>query len=155
VLAWPQEGIHSSWARCREYAMSLKLIFVASLMATFVGWYVLSFIPGRTPRGILRATLFALQSELFFAGALANLVLCQWATRARAARPFLTPLAFAAPALLAASPIVSLVLVHRGGHRWLGGDPTRRGLGCARHLRPPNSSTHCFEPTPPPPRRLT
>ena len=40
--------------------MSLKLIFAASLVATFVAWYVFSLIPGRTPRGILRATFIAL-----------------------------------------------------------------------------------------------
>ena len=40
--------------------MNLKLIFAASLVATFVGWYVCSLAPGRTLRGILRATLIAL-----------------------------------------------------------------------------------------------
>ncbi len=40
--------------------MSLKLIFAASLVAAFVAWYVCSLIPGRTPRGILRATFIAL-----------------------------------------------------------------------------------------------
>ena len=40
--------------------MSPKLIFAASLMATFVAWYICSLIPGRTPRGILRAAFIAL-----------------------------------------------------------------------------------------------
>jgi len=43
-----------------ENAMSLELIFAASLVTTFVAWYVCSLIPGRTPRGILRATFIAL-----------------------------------------------------------------------------------------------
>jgi hypothetical protein len=41
-------------------AMNLKLIFAASLIATFVAWYICCLIPGRTPRGILRATFIAL-----------------------------------------------------------------------------------------------
>ena len=40
--------------------MSLNLILAASLVATFVAWYVCSLIPGRAPRGILRATFIAL-----------------------------------------------------------------------------------------------
>ncbi len=40
--------------------MNLKLIFAASLIATFAAWYVCCLIPGRTPRGILRATFIAL-----------------------------------------------------------------------------------------------
>lgn len=40
--------------------MSLEIIFAASLVATFFAWYVCSLIPGRTPRGILRATFIAL-----------------------------------------------------------------------------------------------
>jgi len=40
--------------------LSLKLIFAVSLVATFVAWYVGSLIPGRTPRGITRATFIAL-----------------------------------------------------------------------------------------------
>ena len=40
--------------------MNLKLIFAASLLATFVAWYLCSLIPGRTPRGILRAIIIAL-----------------------------------------------------------------------------------------------
>ena len=40
--------------------MNLKLIFAASLLATFVAWYLCSLIPGRTPRGILRAMIIAL-----------------------------------------------------------------------------------------------
>jgi len=207
--------------------MSLKLIFAASLVATFVGWYVCGFIPGRTPRGIVRAALIALlcspglvighgfavvpslfalavqpsiftlspmlvvwaialgiifgvpalrnhrtawppaaeeifltaypakfvflgliaavlmsalvyadhqrgvwvmvlQYGLFFTGALVNLVLCQWATAARAARPFLTPLAFAAPALLAAAPIVPLIWYTGGVIGGLVGSGRRR-----------------------------
>ena len=40
--------------------MSLQLIFAASLVATYIAWYVCSLIPGRAPRGILRATFIAL-----------------------------------------------------------------------------------------------
>ena len=39
--------------------MSPELIFATSLVATFVAWYVCSLIPGRPPRGILRATFIA------------------------------------------------------------------------------------------------
>lgn len=40
--------------------MSLALIFAASLVAAFVVWYACSMIPGRMPRGILRAAFIAL-----------------------------------------------------------------------------------------------
>ncbi len=40
--------------------MNLALIFAVSLVATFVTWYVCSLIPGRVPRGIVRATFIAL-----------------------------------------------------------------------------------------------
>lgn len=40
--------------------MNLKLIFAASLVTTFLGWYVCGLIPSRTTRGVLRATLIAL-----------------------------------------------------------------------------------------------
>ena len=39
--------------------MSLKLIFAGSLIVTFVAWYACNPIPGRLPRGILRATIIA------------------------------------------------------------------------------------------------
>jgi len=44
--------------------------------------------------------VIALKYGLFFAGALINLTLCYWATRVKHARSLLTPLFFAAPALL-------------------------------------------------------
>jgi len=194
--------------------LNLKLIFAASLVATFVGWYVCSLAPGRTLRGILRATLIALlcspgiivghgfavvpslfalyvQPSIFtlgpllvvwvialgiifgvpalrnhrsawppsakdiilrayapkffffgvivavlmlaliysdqqrtlwvvvlkygllFAGAIVNLTLCYWATRVKQAKPFLTPLFFSAPTLLATAPTVPFM--------WYGG----------------------------------
>jgi len=205
--------------------MSLKLIFAASLISTFVAWYVCCLIPGRTPRGILRATfiallcspgiivghgfavvpsLFALYVQpsiftlgpmlvvliitlgiifgvpalrnhssawpptaediflrayapkfvffgivsavlmlaliytnqqramwvislkygLFFAGALINLTLCYWATRVKQARPLLTPLFFAAPALLMTAPTVSFM--------WYGGGAIGGLIGSGR-----------------------
>ena len=205
--------------------MSLKLIFAASLVATFVAWYVCSLIPGRTPRGILRATfiallcspgiiighgfavvpsLFALYVQpaiftfgpmlavwiiamgvifgvpvlpnhrstwppsaediflrayapkfvffgvivamlmqaliysdqrralwvvalkygLFFAGAVVNLTLCYCATRTKRARPFLTPLFFSAPILLATAPTVPFM--------WYGGGAIGGLIGSGR-----------------------
>lgn len=190
--------------------MSLILIYAASLVGTFVAWYVCSMIPDRTARGILRATFIALlcspgivvghgfavvptlfalsvqpsvftfgpmlvvwiialgvifgvpalrndRSEwppsarevflgvyaakfvffgvvaamlmqaivyadhrrslwmvtlkygLFFAGAVVNLALCYWATRAKQAKPFVTPLLFAAPTLLVTAPTVAFM----------------------------------------------
>lgn len=181
--------------------MNLELIFAASLIATFAAWHLCSLIPGRMPRGILRAaiiallcspgiivghgigvvpSLFALYVQpsvwtlgsmlvvwvivlglifgvpalrndrstwppstediflrayvpkfiffgviaavlmaalihhypwrvpwvmalkygLFFVGAVVNLTLCYWATRAKQAGPFLTPIFFAAPIVL-------------------------------------------------------
>jgi len=205
--------------------MSLELIFAASLVATFVAWYVCSLIPGRTPRGILRATfiallcspgiivghgfavvpsLFALYVQpaiftfvpmlavwiialgvifgvsalrnhrstwppsaediflrayapkfvffgvivamlmqaliysdqrralwvvalkygLFFAGAVVNLTLCYWATRTKRARPFLTPVLFSAPILLATAPTVPFM--------WYGGGAIGSLIGSGR-----------------------
>lgn len=40
--------------------MGLKLIFAASLVMTFVAWYACIPLPGRTLRGIFRATIIAL-----------------------------------------------------------------------------------------------
>ena len=37
--------------------MNLTLIYAASLMATFVAWFLCIRVPGRIPRGILRAML--------------------------------------------------------------------------------------------------
>ena len=208
-----------------ENAMNLKLIFAASLIATFVAWYVCCLIPGRTPRGILRATfiallcspgiiighgfavvpsLFALYVQpsiftlgpmlivwvialgiifgvpalrnhsstwppsaediflrayvpkfvffgivsavlmlaliytdqqramwvialkygLFFAGALINLTLCYWATRAKQAKPLLTPLFFAAPALFMTAITVPFM--------WYGGGAIGGLIGSGR-----------------------
>ena len=53
--------------------------------------------------------VLVLQHGLVFGGAVINLALCRWATRARKARPFVTPLAFALPAFLAAPPVVPLI----------------------------------------------
>jgi hypothetical protein len=205
--------------------MSLELIFAASLVATFVAWYICSLIPGRKPRGILHATfiallcspgiiighgfavvpsLFALYVQpsiftlgpilvvlvialgvifgipalrnhrsvwppsaediflrayapkfvffgvvaavlmlaliyadqrralwvvtlkygLFFAGAVVNLTLCYWATRTKRARPFLTPLFFSAPTLLATAYTVPFM--------WYGGGAIGGLIGSGR-----------------------
>jgi hypothetical protein len=40
--------------------MNLQLIFAVSLVVTFLAWYICGVIPGRMPRGVLRATLIAL-----------------------------------------------------------------------------------------------
>jgi len=214
--------VHSPY---RENAMSLELTFAASLVAAFFAWYVCSLIPGRTPRGILRAafiallcspgiivghgfavvpSLFALYVQpsiftlgpmlvvwllvlglilgvpslrnhhsawppsaediflrayapkfvffgivaavillallysdkrhalwvvalkygLFFAGAGVNLTLCYWATRAKQAKPFLTPLFFSTPALLAAAYTVPFM--------WYGGGAIGGLIGSGR-----------------------
>ena len=206
-------------------AMNLKLIFAASLIATFVAWYVCCLIPRRTLRGILRATfiallcspgiiighgfavvpsLFALYVQpsiftlgpmlivwvialgiifgvpalrnhsstwpssaediflrayvpkfvffgivsavlmlaliytdqkramwvialkygLFFAGAVINLTLCYWATRVKHARPLLTPLFFAAPALFMTAITVPFM--------WYGGGAIGGLIGSGR-----------------------
>ena len=205
--------------------MSLELTFAASLAATFAAWYVCSLVPGRTPRGVLRAmfiallcspgiiighgfavvpSLFALYVQpsiftlgpmvivwiialaiifgipalrnhrstwppsaedvflrayapkfvffgivvaalmvamihsdqrrtlwvvalkygLFFAGAVVNLSLCYWATRSKQARPFLTPLFFSAPTLLATAPTVPFM--------WYGGGAIGGLIGSGR-----------------------
>jgi len=207
--------------------VSLTLILAASLLATFALWYVCSVIPGRTLRGIARATtiallcspgilvghgfavvpsLFALGVQpsiftlasmfvvwaialgvvlgvtalrthrtswppsaeeiflaaypakflffgfiatlalraqifanqqyalwdivikygLFFGAAVVNMTLCQWATRRKQARPLVTPLAFATPALLAASPTVPFVWYAGGAIGGLIGSGRRR-----------------------------
>lgn len=56
---------------------------------------------------------FALQYGLFFAGAVVNLALCYWATRAKQARPFLAPVFFAAPVFAVSGAIVPFL--------WYGG----------------------------------
>ena len=229
ALFFPEEGekaltlfLHAPWW---ENTMSLKLILAASLIAAFVAWYVFSLIPGRTPRGILRATLiallcspgiivghgfavvpslFALYAQpsiftlcpmlivwvialgiifsvpalrnhssawpllakdiflgayalkfvffgvvaavlmlaliysdqrrtlwvvalkygLFFAGAMVNLTLCYWASRAKQASPFLTPLFFSVPMLFATAPTVPFM--------WYGGGAIGGLIGSGR-----------------------
>jgi hypothetical protein len=207
--------------------MSLTLIFAASLLAAFALWYVYSVIPGRTLRGIARATtiallcspgilvghgfaivpsLFALRVQpsiftlaamlvvwvialavvfgvtalrnhrtpwppsadeilltaypakfvffgfiaamvlralifanqqhavwvivikygLFFGAAVVNMTLCQWAARKKQAKALVTPLAFAAPALLAASPTAPFVWYAGGAIGGLIGSGRRR-----------------------------
>jgi hypothetical protein len=53
--------------------------------------------------------VIVLQYGLFFVGAMINLTLCRWATGAKQARPFVTPLAFAMPAFLVAPAVVPLI----------------------------------------------
>jgi hypothetical protein len=62
---------------------------------------------------------------LFFANALFNLAICYWAVRLKRADALLTPLLFAAPALLVAAPTVALMWYGggvigglTGGERW-------------------------------------
>lgn len=57
--------------------------------------------------------MIALQYGLFFAGAAANLALCDWATRVKQARLILTPAFFAAPIFLVSGAVVPLL--------WYGG----------------------------------
>jgi hypothetical protein len=205
----------------------LEFIFAASLMATFVLWYVCDLIPARAPRGLARATIIALLCSpgilvghgfavvpslfalyvqpsiftlasiltvwvialaivfgvprlrdrrgswppsaeeiilsaypakfvffgfvaalmfqallfanlprsvwftvlkygLFFGAAVVNLLLCQWATRRKQARPLMVPLAFAVPALLSASPTAPLVWYAGGAIGGLVGSGRRR-----------------------------
>lgn len=66
----------------------------------------------------------ALKYGLFFAGAAANLTLCYWATRAKQAKPLLTPLLFSAPALLATAPTVPFM--------WYGGGAIGGLIGSGR-----------------------
>lgn len=200
--------------------MNPELVLAASLVTTFVAWYGCGLIPGRVPRGILRATIIALlcspgiiighgfgvvpslvalqvqpsvftfgamllvwivalgvvfgvpalrnhrtawppsnediflsahapkflffgvvvallmqallesdhrrdiwvetlQYGLFFLGAVLNLALCYWATRAKQARPFLAPIYFAAPVFVVAGPAVPFL--------WYGGGVTASG----------------------------
>lgn len=63
---------------------------------------------------------------LFFGAAVVNMTLCQWATRSKQARPLVAPLAFAAPALLAASPTAPFVWYAGGAIGGLIGSGRRR-----------------------------
>ena len=207
--------------------MNLTLIYAASLMATFVAWFLCIRVPARIPRGILRATIIALlcspgilighgigvaptlfalyaqpsmftfgsmlivwiialgvisgvpalrndRSEwppsaddiflrahivkfvffgivaaalmqafifadqrreiwrvafmygLFFAGAILNLALCYWAARSKRANPLVTPVLFAAPALLVSAPPLALMWYGGGAIGGLIGDGRQR-----------------------------
>ena len=207
--------------------MNLTFIYAASLMATFVAWYLCNIVPARIPRGILRATivallcspgilighglgvaptlfalyvqpsvftfvsmlivwiialgvifgvpalrndriewppsaediflrahlvkfvflgvvaatlmqafifadqrrelwLVALMYGLFFAGAIFNLLLCYWATRSKQVNPLVTPVLFAAPALLVAAPTLALMWYGGGAIGGLIGDGRQR-----------------------------
>ena len=66
----------------------------------------------------------ALKYGLFFAGAVFNLTLCYWATREKQARPFLTPLFFSVPTLLATAPTVPFL--------WYGGGAIGGLIGSGR-----------------------
>ena len=66
----------------------------------------------------------ALKYGLFFAGAVFNLTLCYWATREKQARPFLTPIFFSVPALLATAPTVPFL--------WYGGGAIGGLIGSGR-----------------------
>ncbi len=208
--------------------MNLTLVYAASLIATFVAWYLCNIIPARIPRGILRATiisllcspgiiighgfgvaptlfalyvqptiftfgsmliiwisalgvifgvpalrtaqykwppsaadiflrayivklvffgivaatmiqafifsdqrrelwLVALMYGVFFAGALFNLALCYWANRSKQANALLTPILFAAPALLVGTPPLALMWYGGGAIGGLVGDRRYRG----------------------------
>ena len=71
--------------------------------------------------------LVALRYGLFFAGALFNLALCYWATRSKQANALLTPMLFAAPALLVAAPTLALMWYGGGAVGGLVGDRRPRG----------------------------
>ena len=68
--------------------------------------------------------VIALKYGLFFAGAVINLTLCYWATRVKHARPLLTPLFFAAPALLMTAITVPFM--------WYGGGAIGGLIGSGR-----------------------
>jgi len=84
----------------------------------------------------LRALIFANQQHtvwvivikygLFFGAAVVNMTLCQWATRKKQAKALVTPLAFAVPALLAASPTAPFVWYAGGAIGGLIGSGRRR-----------------------------
>jgi len=208
--------------------MNLTLLYAASLIATFVAWYLCNLVPARIPRGILRATiisllcspgilighgigvaptLFALYVQpsiftfgsmliiwvislgvifgvpalrtaqykwppsaadvflraypvkfvffglvaalmmqafifsdhrrelwlvvlmygVFFTGAVINLALCYWVNRLKQANALLTPMLFAAPALLVAAPTLALMWYGGGAIGGLVGDRRYRG----------------------------
>ena len=65
-----------------------------------------------------------LKYGLFFAGAVANLTLCYWATRVKQAKPFLTSLFFSAPILLVTAPTVAFM--------WYGGGAIGGLIGSGR-----------------------
>ena len=85
---------------------------------------------------VLRALIFANQQHavwitvvkygLFFGAAVVNMTLCQWATCRKQARPLVVPLAFAVPALLAASPTAPFVWYAGGAIGGLMGSGRRR-----------------------------
>ena len=71
--------------------------------------------------------LVGLQYGLFFAGAIFNLTLCYWATRSKQANPLVTPVLFAAPALLVVAPTLALLWYGGGAIGGLVGDGRQRG----------------------------
>ncbi len=101
----------------------------------FLNAYLVKFVFfGVIVATLLQATILADQSSgiwiavvtygLFFAGAIANLILCYWITRIRQANPLLTPLLFAAPSLLVSAPTLALM--------WYGGGAFGGLLGSGR-----------------------
>lgn len=63
---------------------------------------------------------------LFFAAAVVNLALCYWASRAKQAKPLVTPLYFSAPALLVTAPTVALMWYGSGAIGGLMGSGRQR-----------------------------
>ncbi len=79
-----------------------------------------------------------LKYGVFFAGAVVNLTLCYWVTRAKQARPFLTPIFFAAPMMLVTALTVPFMWYGGGAIGGLAASGRRRtaawlalGLFCA------------------------
>lgn len=63
---------------------------------------------------------------LFFAGAILNLTLCYWAARSKHGNPLVTPVLFAAPALLVSAPPLALMWYGGGAIGGLIGDGRQR-----------------------------
>ncbi|MCK5363967.1 MAG: hypothetical protein KAR22_13410 [Gammaproteobacteria bacterium] len=108
---------------------SAEELFLTAYPAKFVFFGFIAAV-------VLRALIFANQQHavwitvvkygLFFGAAVVNMTLCQWATCRKQARPLVVPLAFAVPALLAASPTAPFVWYAGGAIGGLIGSGRRR-----------------------------
>jgi hypothetical protein len=108
---------------------SAEELFLTAYPAKFVFFGFIAAV-------VLRALIFDNQQHaiwitvvkygLFFGAAVVNMTLCHWATRRKQARPLVVPLAFAVPALLAASPTAPFVWYAGGAIGGLMGSGRRR-----------------------------